>query len=331
MRKAFCVLFCFVLLFCGASAHSGRTDASGGHWDSYTGEYHYHHGYPAHQHTNGICPYEYDDKTEPSSGVSSSTIDTSYDANTQTKEYKYNDGLGDDGTYETAYNLGYQHSMESLYQNSSIYPFDITDAISYFCHTKAKTGSTMLSDVGMTYDEAYEQGYLGAQSDIQSYIDITHPEGSYAVTLDEDATEYPYDLDDGTYETAYNSGYEYGLSRLCEINSDLIPDISTLTSALYQSNRIEGNTALISREATFESAFEDGYYQSEQDLYATINNLILSTDFSQEADNIDATASDGEPADSSDGSGWMPVALMSMLLALVIFIYYKSKEDNARS
>ena len=35
---------------------AGRTDSNGGH-NSSTG-YHYHHGYPAHQHTNGLCPYE---------------------------------------------------------------------------------------------------------------------------------------------------------------------------------------------------------------------------------------------------------------------------------
>ena len=39
-------------------AHSGRTDANGGHWDHSTGEYHYHHGYPAHQHPLGFCPYK---------------------------------------------------------------------------------------------------------------------------------------------------------------------------------------------------------------------------------------------------------------------------------
>lgn len=43
-------------------AHSGRTDSSGGHRDnknvSGLGYYHYHcGGYPAHLHTNGICPY----------------------------------------------------------------------------------------------------------------------------------------------------------------------------------------------------------------------------------------------------------------------------------
>lgn len=45
-----------------AYAHSGRTDANGGHRDnknvSGLGPYHYHHGYSAHLHENGICPYE---------------------------------------------------------------------------------------------------------------------------------------------------------------------------------------------------------------------------------------------------------------------------------
>ena len=38
-------------------AHSGKTDANGGHWNHSTGEYHYHHGYKPHSHPNGVCPY----------------------------------------------------------------------------------------------------------------------------------------------------------------------------------------------------------------------------------------------------------------------------------
>lgn len=56
-----------------AFAHSGRTDGAGGHTDHSTGEYHYHHGYPAHQHPNGECPYDFDDKTDHSSSGSSSS------------------------------------------------------------------------------------------------------------------------------------------------------------------------------------------------------------------------------------------------------------------
>lgn len=57
-----CVLFCL-----SVSAHSGRTDSRGGHYDRSTGEYHYHHGYSAHQHPGGICPYLDDTDSESSS------------------------------------------------------------------------------------------------------------------------------------------------------------------------------------------------------------------------------------------------------------------------
>lgn len=67
-----------LLFFAGpALAHSGRTDSQGGHYDSETGEYHFHHGYPAHQHYDidgdgkPDCPYEFDDKTGSRSGSSS--------------------------------------------------------------------------------------------------------------------------------------------------------------------------------------------------------------------------------------------------------------------
>ncbi len=54
-------------------AHSGRTDGSGGHTNHSTGEYHYHHGYSAHDHYDmdgdGVkdCPYDFDDNTEKES------------------------------------------------------------------------------------------------------------------------------------------------------------------------------------------------------------------------------------------------------------------------
>ena len=65
------ILFSFAALcLCTfASAHSGRTDEAGGHYDRSTGEYHYHHGKPAHQHPNGICPYDYDDRTKPNANI----------------------------------------------------------------------------------------------------------------------------------------------------------------------------------------------------------------------------------------------------------------------
>ena len=68
-------LLLVLTFFATASAHPGGTDEYGGHVDHSTGEYHYHHGEPAHYHTNGICPYTLSPETTkaPSRSYSSST------------------------------------------------------------------------------------------------------------------------------------------------------------------------------------------------------------------------------------------------------------------
>lgn len=61
-----------------AEAHSGRTDSSGGHHDyknkSGLGSYHYHHGYSAHLHPNGVCPYSAAASTQEAAQSSAPTV-----------------------------------------------------------------------------------------------------------------------------------------------------------------------------------------------------------------------------------------------------------------
>lgn len=97
MKRRILFFISFLLLFgiISASAHPGKTDARGGHYNQSTGEYHFHHGYPAHQHTNGVCPYDYDDKTGVNSGSPSSGASSTVSTASQTKSY-------DEG-YETGY------------------------------------------------------------------------------------------------------------------------------------------------------------------------------------------------------------------------------------
>lgn len=64
MVSAFAVFIAMLCLAVPALAHSGRTDGNGGHYNRATGEYHYHHGYPAHQHPGGECPYDFHDNTD---------------------------------------------------------------------------------------------------------------------------------------------------------------------------------------------------------------------------------------------------------------------------
>ena len=61
-----CLVLCAFTLAVISFAHPGGTDGSGGHYNHDTGEYHYHHGYPEHQHPDGVCPYSYGDTTNES-------------------------------------------------------------------------------------------------------------------------------------------------------------------------------------------------------------------------------------------------------------------------
>lgn len=67
----FCMCICLTFSSNLSSAHSGRTDSSGGHHDyknkSGLGSYHYHHGMGPHLHKNGVCPYSA--KAKSSSGT----------------------------------------------------------------------------------------------------------------------------------------------------------------------------------------------------------------------------------------------------------------------
>lgn len=71
MKRFISVIFFLIFLITSlffVAAHPGGTDSSGGHYNRSTGKYHYHHGYSAHQHPNGECPYDFDNKTGGSSG-----------------------------------------------------------------------------------------------------------------------------------------------------------------------------------------------------------------------------------------------------------------------
>ena len=88
------LLVCLALCSCftvDAFAHPGRTDSNGGHTDHSTGEYHYHHGYSAHQHYDidgdgyPDCKYNFDDKTGSSGGSATISKDSSKTSNSPKK------------------------------------------------------------------------------------------------------------------------------------------------------------------------------------------------------------------------------------------------------
>lgn len=114
-----CLLLTFFLSI-PTNAHSGKTDANGGHYDSSTGKYHYHHGYPAHMHYDmdgdgdRDCPYDFDDQTGTNSGSSSGSGGSG-----NYTPLSYSDGYADgheDG-YDEGYNVGLDIGHENGYND----------------------------------------------------------------------------------------------------------------------------------------------------------------------------------------------------------------------
>lgn len=143
-----------VLLFSpvSVSAHSGDTDLNGGHYNWETRDYHYHHGHPAHYHTDGVCPYgdyeqytavgsetRYDRLSKLASLLTEDGYDTSVPDSLSSSNYvndytrgyqqgfargqenaEYSDGVSD------GYKIGYQDGLEDGECNHfQYYPFII--------------------------------------------------------------------------------------------------------------------------------------------------------------------------------------------------------------
>lgn len=119
MRKIVMLIMVVMVLFIPviALAHGGRTDSAGGHTDSDTGEYHYHHGHSAHQHPNGECPYDYNNQTKYSSSVTNSSYSSTSTPQTffeKSYDRGYNDGYdeGYDVGYDKGFSVGRDHGYD---------------------------------------------------------------------------------------------------------------------------------------------------------------------------------------------------------------------------
>lgn len=96
-RKLLIGILMMTIIICASLstfAHSGRTDSSGGHKDnknaSGLGSYHYHcGGYPAHLHTNGICPYSSKSGKSTSSSSKSSSSSNKSNSSSSSKGSSY--------------------------------------------------------------------------------------------------------------------------------------------------------------------------------------------------------------------------------------------------
>ena len=163
------VLLACMLISSTAFAHSGRTDSAGGHHDyknvSGLGSYHYHHGYPAHLHPNGVCPYSSTAQTSSSSAKSSSSS-TASAPKVQVEKTLPTDIKAYIGEYFIP-SVNYKDSQFVVAEDLSNYGYDVnwnsSDRTLKISKNTAKTKSSVASS---NSSEQYEI----KSSDIKTYL-----------------------------------------------------------------------------------------------------------------------------------------------------------------
>ena len=95
MKKKIFTLFVLVSLL--AFSHPGRTDGSGGHRDRKNGGYHYHHGYPAHDHPPYESPNATSNKAMSNAEIKKNLETLGYYGDNAIAEFQKDNGLTPDG------------------------------------------------------------------------------------------------------------------------------------------------------------------------------------------------------------------------------------------
>lgn len=252
-----------------ANAHSGRTDANGGHRDnknkSGLGSYHYHcGGHEAHLHTNG-CPYGKKPATSSNSNNSvSKTNKNSTSINnkstTNTVEKKNNDAeikakkaeeeriakeAKEREEKETAKKEGYKNGYDDGFAK------------------KEDLSSQYNKNYKEEYIASYKEGYISGKDTIEAEIEIARKEGYNTGYRgdNKDNNEYKSELITAAYNSGYNDGYnDYKNDKLEEYKSKGISDATEKKKAMSFDDSIDSE---------FKEAYISAYNSKKEELNAT--------------------------------------------------------------
>lgn len=281
-------LFVFLLMIPSiAFAHSGGTDANGGHYDRSTGEYHYHHGYEAHQHPDGICPYEDTELNNESYEYEDTNANYDYD-------YWYGFGFGD-GHYFGAVD-GYFDAI----RNTSSYSVPLPDIEEYDDYYPGYIEGTNAGyDYGYTAAYSY---YLENPSDTYPYFNYypLFPYTNEYISGYEDGFEEGLDM--GTFDR--EEGYEEG-QNLFEDEIASFCDFSTLDGSGFYHGYIDGY---------FDGYFNDFSEEHRYDHLEIISDSNINNDIN---DNISSEIN------VKDKEYYENLFIRSFpLLFIILFLYF---------
>lgn len=246
-----------------ANAHSGRTDANGGHKDnknkSGLGSYHYHcGGHEAHLHTNG-CPYGNKPATSNNSNNSTSKTNKSNTSTTNTVTKKKNDAeikankaeeerIAKEAKQreerETAKKEGYKNGYDDGFAK------------------KEDLSSQYNKNYKEEYIASYKEGYSSGKDTIETEIETARKDGYNTGYRgdNKDNPEYKSELITAAYNSGYDDGYsDYKDAKLEEYKSKGLSDATEKKSAMSFDDSIDNE---------FKEAYMSAYNSKKEELKA---------------------------------------------------------------
>lgn len=206
-------------------AHSGRTDASGGHRDtknkSGLGSYHYHHGFEAHLHPGGVCPF---------SGGNATTS-----GGNTTKDTQKEKTTARQSGYKSGYNDGYAGERNLPVANESKYPEE--------------------------YEEGYKDGYQKGADKLNSEKDSVAAKGKEAGYTDGfNGNENNSSNYKGSHLESYKNGYDFGYKEGIEKRNLEIDKIKSEAIELgKQDGYIQSKKEKLEYSGKYEEEYIKGY------------------------------------------------------------------------
>lgn len=242
----YALLSSFIITPSSVNAHSGRTDSNGGHKDkknvSGLGPYHYHcGGYPAHLHTNGVCPYKSSNSSNSSSSSNSSATESKRTAELEAQRIEN----AKNEERIKGYNQGYEDSYNEKSSNLSSYKSQYQDNFNEGYNEGFEKGKNDLTNekaeiLQLATDNGNNDGYLGNENKSNLYDGkhlnyyVSNYNSAYTSSLNKRNTEIIYaknlafaaalkgetlneeEYPQNHYKEALQSGYEIATSLLNE-------------------------------------------------------------------------------------------------------------------
>ena len=247
MKKliSFVLIYIFALSF--ATAHRGKTDAQGGHYDyeneSGLGSYHYHHGYSAHLHENGVCPYEITttaptEPTEPEPTQPQTEQATTEQTTETTEDIDYSQFESLEEAYQAGYYYALYNDYSNLYEENenrskleSLLNLGIATNL-YFNNSEVIYEQP--TSEGFTNEDAFQEGLSEGIRDLENTL--SEYENSDFYTNNEIYKAGAEEFDTSEIEkAAYQDGYQKGLNDFTEIepSNNKSDELTIIDLSLY--------------------------------------------------------------------------------------------------